>query len=117
MIAYGDKLLLFGGSGPYIPSVKMRASYNDLWSFDTKTDLWTQIEAEGNVLKKRINHVASRLGCIMMTHGGFSTEAKIMLDDFSLYDIEQNRWLNVTVQMNGHEVKSDCSYGTSETMD
>ena len=36
MIPYDDRLILFGGSGPYMPSVKMRVSYNDLWAFDTK---------------------------------------------------------------------------------
>ena len=113
MVAHDDQLILFGGSGPYMPSVKMRASYNDLWSFDTRSRLWTQIEAEGNAPKKRINHVASRFGCIMLTHGGFSTEGKIMLDDFSLFDIELNRWLNVVVTKNGQEVKSDASYGTT----
>ena len=50
-----------------------------------------------------------------MTHGGFSTEGKIMLDDFNLYDIEQNRWLNVTVTMNGNEVKSDLNIKVGET--
>ena len=101
LVAYDDRLILFGGSGPYMASVKMRASYNDVWTFDTKKWEWSQIETEGNCPKKRINHVACRLGCIMMTNGGFSTEGKIMLDDFNLYDIELNRWLNVVVTMNG----------------
>ena len=97
-----------------MPSVKMRASYNDLWAFDTKQQQWQQLDSDGNPPKKRINHVASRLGCIMMTHGGFSTEGKIMLDDFNLYDIELNRWLNVTVQMNGQQVKSEATYGANQ---
>ena len=33
MVTYDSKLYLFGGSGPYMPSVKMRASYNDTWAF------------------------------------------------------------------------------------
>lgn len=36
MVSYKDQLILFGGAGPYIPSVKMRASFNDLWTFKTK---------------------------------------------------------------------------------
>ena len=76
MIAYDNKLILFGGSGPYMPSVKMRASYNDLWSFNTTTEQWSYVDAAGEAPKKRLSHAAARLGCIMMTHGGFSTEGK-----------------------------------------
>ena len=100
-----------------MPSVKMRASYNDLWSFDTQIEQWNQLEPKGLAPKKRMNHVTCRLGCIMLTHGGFSTEGKIMLDDFNLYDIELQRWLNVVVTMNGHEVKSDAQYGADQAID
>ena len=93
MIAYDDRLFLFGGSGAYIPSAKMKASFNDLWCFNTNSEIWSQMYTEGDTPKKRMSHVASRLGCIMMIHGGFSSVGKVILDDFNLYDIELNRWL------------------------
>ena len=110
MLTYGKNLYLFGGSGPYMPSVKMRASYNDTWAFETDKQKWVQQEPKGLIPKKRINHVACMFGCIMVVHGGFSTEGKVMLADFNLLDIEMNRWLEVQVCMNGQKVKSEAEY-------
>ena len=44
----------------------------------------------------------------MVVHGGFSTEGKIMLDDFNLFDIEMNRWVETDLTMNGQKVKSEA---------
>ena len=97
MVAYKDQLVLFGGSGPYMPSVKMRASFNDLWVFKTKERRWQKIDSDRGVPKKRIGHVACMFGCVMMVHGGYSTEGKIMLDDFNLYDVKLGKWLKVAI--------------------
>lgn len=53
----------------------------------------------------------------MMTHGGFSTEGRIMLDDFNLFDFELGKWLNVSVKMDGQEVVSDATYGAKAVED
>ena len=101
MVSYKDQLLLFGGSGPYMPSVKMRASFNDLWVFKTKDHRWQKVDCDSGVPKKRIGHVACMFGCIMLVHGGYSAEGKIMLDDFNLYDAKIGKWLDVAVYLKG----------------
>lgn len=40
MCQYDDKLVLFGGAGPYMSSVKMRLSFNDMYHFNTRTERW-----------------------------------------------------------------------------
>ena len=79
----------------------MSASFNDLWCFNTNEKQWIEIEPDGVMPKKRISHVSGFFGCIMLTHGGFNSEAKKLLDDFNLYDVQLNKWLKVTVYLNG----------------
>lgn len=48
-----------------------------------------------------MNHASGLLGCVMLVHGGFSTEAKRILDDFSLLDLELMHWVDTKVFING----------------
>ena len=50
-------------------------------------------------------------------HGGMNTEAKIVLDDFNLYDLDINQWIRVKVMLNGQVIESDAKYGTGECYD
>ena len=50
-----------------------------------------------------MNHAAGLLGCVMLVHGGFSTEIKRVLDEFSLFDIEQLKWVETRVFINGSQ--------------
>ena len=42
MVRYKNLLIIFGGAGPYIPSIKMRLSYNDIHIFDMVKEEWAQ---------------------------------------------------------------------------
>ena len=50
---------------------------------------------KGNVPKKRMQHAAACMGGIMLLMGGFSTEAKVILDDYNLFDFQSESWLKV----------------------
>lgn len=45
--------------------------------------------------KKRMQHAAATMGCVMLVMGGVNPEAKVVLDDFNLFDFRLNAWLNV----------------------
>jgi hypothetical protein len=52
----------------------MRMSFNDVNIFDTMKEDW-KMDIDGeNAPKKRMNHSASIMGCLMLVHGGFNTE-------------------------------------------
>ena len=71
-----------------MPSIKMRMSFNDICIFDIYKEEWNlSVDTEG-APRKRMNHAASIMGCLMLVHGGFSTESKKVLDDFCLFDVE-----------------------------
>ncbi len=53
MVCYGRKLYVFGGAGPYIASIKMRLSFNDLQVFDTDKECWLkELDIEGAPKKR-----------------------------------------------------------------
>ena len=115
---YGSKLVLFGGGGAYMPNLHMMPSYNDIWMFDTDRVSWDKLEGSGIPPKKRMYHTASNLGSLMLIHGGYSSEGKITLSDFTLFDIEVHKWIKTRVIMNGKVIESEAQYGTSiETED
>jgi len=39
--------------------------------------------------KRRMHHAADVFGCLLVVHGGFSGESKMVLNDFSLYDLSK----------------------------
>lgn len=53
------------------------------------------------------------LGSLMLIHGGYSTEGRIQLDDFNLFDVEEQKWIKARVIMNGKVIESDAQYGST----
>ena len=75
--------------------------------------LWSKLEGSGIPPKKRMGHVSSMLGCLMLVHGGYNCESKLVLDDFNLFDAEEHKWINTRVIMNGKVIESDAQYGST----
>jgi len=40
-----------------------------------------------------MNHASGVMGCVMMVSGGFNTEAKVVMDDFNLFDFRLSAWV------------------------
>ena len=40
-----------------------------------------------------MNHVSALYGCLMLIHGGYTTENKQTLSDFNLFDMEDRKWV------------------------
>ncbi len=112
MVQYNDKLVVFGGAGTYISSIKMRLSYNDLFIFDTQTECWLpECDIEG-APRKRMNHGCSIMGCLMLVHGGFNTEQKKALDEMKCFDLEIMKWVDTRVYFEGNRI-DDIIPGTT----
>lgn len=74
---YGHKLMLYGGSGPYISHIKSRRCYYDIFEYDTLTKRWFEDKRpkKGQAPSyKRINHAGDVLGCILAAFGGYDGE-------------------------------------------
>lgn len=102
-IAFDDKLVLFGGAGPYLKSINMRTSFNDVCIFDTKLEKWWSSDEdikEEKALRppaKRMNHAADLFGSLLVIHAGYNTEAKTVLEDFAAFDVELKRWVQLYI--------------------
>ena len=96
-----------------MPNLQMMPSFNDIWMFDTDRVIWSKLEGSGIPPKKRMYHTASILGSLMLIHGGYSSEGKITLSDFNLFDIEVNKWIKTRILMNGKVIESEAQYGTT----
>ena len=104
MVPYDRKLFVFGGAGHYLSSIKMRMSFNDILVFDTINEEW-QILLENELSpRKRMSHSASIMGCIMLVSGGFSTEAKKVLDDLRMFDCDLMAWIETKLFVAGTKV-------------
>ena len=101
MARYDSRLILFGGGGSYIPSIKTRQCFNDVRQFDTIDRQWLKDQRmlKGNyVPERRMHHKGDILGCILAVYGGFNTENKTVLNDLILYDIADNSWVTAVVK-------------------
>lgn len=104
----GNQGVVFGGGGAYNQQAKLRLTFNDVKIFDTckfsiidnfvvsktwETDNFI-IEENGDILqeapKRRMHHAADVYGCMLVVHGGFSGEEKLVLNDFAIYDLSKN---------------------------
>ena len=64
------------------------------------SDSFTNQEIGGVTLeapRRRMHHAADVYGCILVVHGGFSTETKDILGDFSLYDLDKKTWIKCSL--------------------
>lgn len=103
---YGSKIMLFGGSGPYITLMKSRRAYYDIFQFDTLENKWFEdkrpIKGREST-SKRINHAGDVLGCVLAVFGGYDSEARKILDDLVLFDIEEHAWINGVIHYEAGE--------------
>ena len=97
MVPYDKKLVVFGGAGTYISSIKMRLSFNDVQIFDTEQEKWLREPEIEGAPRKRMNHAAAMFGGIMIIHGGANTEQKKVMNDFAMFDMEKLKWIDCKV--------------------
>ncbi|KAI5812842.1 hypothetical protein BZA77DRAFT_133551 [Pyronema omphalodes] len=84
MITFEDKLYLFGGTN----GVEW---FNDVWSYNPKTNLWTQLDCIGYIPSPREGHAAALVNDVMYIFGGRSSEG-LDLGDLAAFRISSRRW-------------------------
>ena len=91
-------------------------SYNDVQIYDTQAKTWLDIDqnAVGGIglqPKKRSSHASGMMGGVMLIHGGYSTEAALLLDDFCLFDVNLRKWINTITKIDGVVFEKQNKYG------
>ncbi|KAL1971051.1 hypothetical protein VTN77DRAFT_2 [Rasamsonia byssochlamydoides] len=84
IVSFNDKLYLFGGTN----GVQW---FNDVWSYDPRTNSWTQLDCTGFIPSPREGHAAALVGDVMYIFGG-RTDEGMDLGDLAAFRITTRRW-------------------------
>ncbi|KAJ3765153.1 hypothetical protein FB446DRAFT_655634, partial [Lentinula raphanica] len=72
-VNYGDRILIFGGTdGQY--------HYNDTWSFDLNTRIWSELTCIGFIPAPREGHAAALVDDVIYIFGGRGVDGKDLND-------------------------------------
>ncbi|BDD59974.1 hypothetical protein MAP00_005141 [Monascus purpureus] len=84
MVTFNDKLYLFGGTNGL-------EWFNDVWSYDPRANLWTQLDCVGYIPTRREGHAATLVNDVMYIFGG-RTDEGVDLGDLAAFRITTRRW-------------------------
>ncbi|KAL1865070.1 Negative regulator of mitotic exit [Paecilomyces lecythidis] len=84
VVSFNDKLYLFGGTN----GVQW---FNDVWSYDPRSNLWTQMDCIGFIPSAREGHAAALVNDVMYVFGGRNDEGTD-LGDLAAFRISTRRW-------------------------
>lgn len=66
---------------------------NDLYSFDTKLQKWSRVEAKGPPPEARSFHAMVAVGSKLFVFGGCGKSGR--LNDLHVFDTESQKWLQM----------------------
>ena len=84
LTSHQGKLYLFGGTDG-------RYHYNDTWSFDLATGVWTELSCIGYIPVPREGHASAVIDDVMYIFGGRDVNGKD-LGDLAAFRITNQRW-------------------------
>lgn len=91
-VPYEDKVYVFGGHGGVGYE---RKTFDDLFSFDCKTEKWSCVSAGGVAPKPRGSHTACLLPCgkKIFIYGGWSSITQF--NTYYIFDTEKQEWVDL----------------------
>ena len=84
IISYNDQMYLFGGTNG-------TQWFNDVWTYDSKTNSWAELGCIGYIPAPREGHSAALVNDVMYIFGG-RTEEGNDLGDLAAFRITSKRW-------------------------
>ncbi|CUS08813.1 unnamed protein product [Tuber aestivum] len=84
IVTWADKLYLFGGTNGV-------TWFNDVWSYDPRSKVWSQLDCIGYIPSPREGHAAALVGDVMYIFGGRTSEGED-LGDLAAFRISSRRW-------------------------
>ncbi|OAL57053.1 hypothetical protein IQ07DRAFT_607278 [Pyrenochaeta sp. DS3sAY3a] len=84
VVTWNDKLYLFGGTDGV-------TWFNDVWTYEPRTNLWTELDCIGYIPVAREGHSAALVNDTMYIFGG-RTQDGVDLGDLAAFRISSRRW-------------------------
>ncbi|KAG0703625.1 hypothetical protein DFH29DRAFT_998279 [Suillus ampliporus] len=83
-VTYQDRIIVFGGTdGQY--------HYNDIWSYDTNTRTWTELQCTGFIPSPQEGHATAVVDDVIYIFGGRGVDGKD-LGDLAAFNISNQQW-------------------------
>ncbi|KAK9136970.1 hypothetical protein Sjap_007564 [Stephania japonica] len=90
LVSWGKTVLLVGGKTDHAGNAGTERI--SVWTFDTETELWSIIEAKGEIPVARSGHTVVRAGVRLFLFGGEDARGK-KLNDLHTFHLKSSVWL------------------------
>jgi len=100
LVPWGKNVILVGGkSDPPYDKISV-------WTFNTETELWSHMEAKGDIPVSRSGHTVIRAGPVLILFGGEDAKGK-KLHDLHMFDLKSSTWLPLNYKGAGPSPRSN----------
>ncbi|AQK48681.1 Galactose oxidase/kelch repeat superfamily protein [Zea mays] len=100
LVSWGKNVILVGGKSDQ-PYDKI-----SVWTFNTESELWSHMEAKGDIPVSRSGHTVIRAGPVLILFGGEDAKGK-KLHDLHMFDLKSLTWLPLNYKGAGPSPRSN----------
>uniref|UniRef100_A0A8I6XIS9 Acyl-CoA-binding domain-containing protein n=1 Tax=Hordeum vulgare subsp. vulgare TaxID=112509 RepID=A0A8I6XIS9_HORVV len=100
LVPWGKNVILVGGKSE--PS----SDRISVWTFNSETEIWSHMEAKGDIPVARSGHTVTRAGPVLILFGGEDTKGK-KLHDLHMFDLKSLTWLPLNYKGAGPSPRSN----------
>ncbi|CAN6356378.1 unnamed protein product [Urochloa humidicola] len=100
LVPWGNSVILVGGK------TEPASDHLSVWIFNTETELWSIVEAKGDIPAARSGHTVIRAGATLILFGGEDTKGK-KRHDLHMFDLKSSTWLPLNYKGAGPSPRSN----------
>ncbi|BAF29963.1 tip elongation aberrant protein 3 isoform X2 [Oryza sativa Japonica Group] len=100
LVQWGNSVILVGGKTE--PASDRLA----VWTFNMETEVWSLMEAKGDIPAARSGHTVTRAGATLILFGGEDTKGK-KRHDLHMFDLKSSTWLPLNYKGSGPSPRSN----------
>nr|CAB3462259.1 unnamed protein product [Digitaria exilis] len=99
-VPWGNSVILVGGK------TEPASDRLSVWIFNAETELWSLLEAKGDIPAARSGHTVIRAGATLILFGGEDTKGK-KRHDLHMFDLKSSTWLQLNYKGAGPSPRSN----------
>lgn len=100
LVPWGNNVILVGGK------TEPASDRLSVWTFNTETELWSLVEAKGDIPAARSGHTVIRASATLILFGGEDTKGK-KRNDLHMFDLKSSTWLPLNYIGSGPSPRSN----------
>ncbi|KAG8048880.1 hypothetical protein GUJ93_ZPchr0009g416 [Zizania palustris] len=100
LVPWGNSVILVGGK------TEPASDHLSVWKFDAETEVWSPMEAKGDIPAARSGHTVTRAGATLILFGGEDTKGK-KRQDLHMFDLKSLTWLPLNYKGSGPSPRSN----------